>query len=453
MLDSCYETCYETWYERCDGTCCGACRGGTARNGANGTVVAGNAYGHHDVPTVATMGELQGGHTVTPQRRPAGSRQRTPRQHGSRRGGTRPDGQVVAVTEASGAVGEAIVAALVRRQGTASGPGGVVAVDADRGSVEGATWRLGDIADPGVADRLAGVDVVVHVATAHDLEQALAVPARQRRGRAVRAVQAVATAAAAVGASRLVVVTSAMVYGAHADNPVPLPDDAPLRAEPDDGLVGDLLEVERVVARTPRVHPGLRVTVVRPASLVGPGIDTTITRHFETPRLLGVRGAPTRFQFCHVDDLAEAVATVVGTGLDGEVGVGSDGSLDWDEVEQIVGMRRVELPPGLAFGTAERLHRVGVLPMPAGDLSFVVNPWVVAAQRVREAGWVPAHDNAACLRVLLEQVQGRHAVAGRRMDRRDAALGAAGAAVALVATAAIVRQARAHRARRRRPTL
>ncbi len=380
---------------------------------------------------------------MTPQSRPA-------------RGGRRPSrqrGPLVAVTGAAAPVGAAIAGALARRQGAPGGPQGVIAVDDVRGALDGVTWRLGDTADPSVVERLAGADVVVHVADHADLAQALASPGRQRRARTVRAVQAVATASAAVGAGRLVVVTSAMVYGARSDNPVPLPEDAPLRAEPDDGLVGDLLEVERIAQRSPRVHPGLQVTLVRPAALVGPGVDTVITRHFETPRLLAVRGAGTRWQFCHLDDLGEAVAVAVEAGLVGPVTVGCDGSLAWDDVEELVGLRRLELPSGLAFGTAERLHRLGMLPMPAGDLALVAYPWVVPAGRLREAGWTPRYDNAACLRTLLESGAGRHAVAGRRLDRRDAALGAAGAAVALVATAAIVRQARSRRTRRPRPTL
>ncbi|HET9656618.1 MAG TPA: NAD-dependent epimerase/dehydratase family protein [Kineosporiaceae bacterium] len=360
---------------------------------------------------------------------------------------------MVAVTGAASPVGAAVAAALVRRQGTPDGPRGVVAVDEVRGELDGVTWRLGDVADPAVVDRLTGVDVVVHIADRANLEQALAVPARQRRARAVRAVQAVTTAAAAAGAGRLIVVSSAMVYGARADNPVPLPEDAPLRADPDDGLVGDLLEIERIIERTPRVHPGLRVAVIRPAALVGAGVDTVVTRHFEAPRLLTVRGARTRWQFCHLDDLGEAVAVAVAAGLDGSLTAGSDGALEWADVEELVGLRRLELPAGLAFGTAERLHRLGMLPMPAGDLALVVHPWVVSSQRLREVGWRPAHANAECVRTLLEAGTGRHAVAGRRLDRRDAALGAAGAAVAVVATAALVRQARSRRTRRHRPTL
>jgi hypothetical protein len=51
----------------------------------------------------------------------------------------------------------------------------------------------------------------------------------------------------------------------------------------------------------------------------------------------------------------------------------------------------------------------------------------------------------AAIEVLLEQRAGHHAVAGRRLDRKDATLTAAGATVAVIGTAAIVRHARRRR--------
>jgi hypothetical protein len=46
------------------------------------------------------------------------------------------------------------------------------------------------------------------------------------------------------------------------------------------------------------------------------------------------------------------------------------------------------------------------------------------------------------LRVLLDQRKGRHALAGRRIARKEATITAAGATVAVIGTAAIVRRAR-----------
>jgi nucleoside-diphosphate-sugar epimerase len=254
------------------------------------------------------------------------------------------------------------------------------------------------------------------------------------------------TAAAAASVKRVVVVTSAMVYGAQPDNAVPLPDDAPLRATPDGALISDLLEIEALCARSRRSHPGTTVVVVRPAALAGPGIDTVLTRHFEAPRLLVVRGSTPAWQFCHVDDLASALQMVVLDGLEGPLTVGSEGWLSRSEVEALSGRASIELPASFAFGTAERLHRIGVTPAPASELHYVTHPWVVSSQRLLAAGWRPAYDNAMALEALLDEVAGRHAVASRRIGRRETAtLGAAGATVAVLGTAAVVRRARRRR--------
>jgi nucleoside-diphosphate-sugar epimerase len=192
----------------------------------------------------------------------------------------------------------------------------------------------------------------------------------------------------------------------------------------------------------------MAVTVVRPAALVGEGVDTLVTRHFESPRLLTVKGCAPRWQFCHIDDLVSALELAVAGTVTGVFAVGCDGWLEQEEIEELSGMRRIELPAGLTFGTAQRLNRIGITPAPITDLRYVVYPWVVDCAALRSAGWRPSYDNASAFEVLLKQRAGHHAVAGRRIARKEATITAAGATVAVIGTAAIVRQVR----RRKRGT-
>jgi len=341
---------------------------------------------------------------------------------------------VVAVTGAAHGLGHALTVRLA----TSPKVRKVIAIDSDRGDIAGVTWRVADVRDPALAGRLAGADIVVHA----DYDLTPDADARARRAYNVRGAQTVLTAAAAGRVGRVVLVTSAMVYGARPDNPVPLAEDAPLAADADSSLAGDLLEIEQVARRSPRANPGMAVTVVRPAALVGEGIDTLVTRHFEAPRLLTVKGCAPRWQFCHVNDLISALEFTVTGGITGHFAVGSDGWLEQDEVAAISGLKSIELPARLTFGTAQRLHRVGVTPAPAIDLRYMVYPWVVDCAALRAAGWRPAFGNEEVLRVLLDQRKGRHAVAGRRIARKEATITAAGATVAVIGTAAIVRRAR-----------
>jgi len=348
----------------------------------------------------------------------------------------------VAVTGAASPVGDRIVHALLERSAAGGAIGTVVGLGTERGGADGAHWRLVDLDSPDLASALQGVDALVHVAASTNLAADLRLTSRTRRERATREIQTVVISAAAAGVARLVVVSSAMAYGASPGNPVPLPEDAPLAADADEGLVGDLLMVEQVLRVAGQVHPGLAITVVRPATLVGADIDTVMTRHFEAPRLLTVKGGCPAWQFCHVEDLATALVTTVELGLGPVVTVASQGWLTQTQVEEVSGMHRVELSESMALSIGQRLHRVGILPFPPSDLAYTVYPWAVSSATLAAAGWRPAYDNVACLRALVDGLRGHRAMAARRLDRKDAALGAASAAVALVGTAAIMRRRR-----------
>ncbi len=356
-------------------------------------------------------------------------------------------GRVVVVTGRAGAVPSALLRCAVLRL-----PGAQVRlllhdVRAGQGTVmvsseaaDEALTRRVDLSSPGLATHLRGAQTVIHVAMGTDVEREQATSPAERRAECVRFAQTVLTSAVAVGARQVVVITSARVYGARPDNPVPLTESDPVRPSPEAGVAMDMVAVEDVVERARSTYPGVRFVLIRPAPVVGEGADTSVSRHFAAPRLLTIRDTEPLWQFVHVDDLATAVATVVQHDLGPVVNVAAPGWLTQEQAEEISGMRSIEVSRSIAVGTAQRLHQLGLLRSPAADLDFVAHPWVVAAQPLRQAGWVPAHDNEACLRTLLEGVNAFSI--GLPTLRKDAALGAASAAVAMVATAAIMRRRR-----------
>lgn len=239
---------------------------------------------------------------------------------------------------------------------------------------------------------------------------------------------------------RVLVVSSAAVLGVRSDGGL----------HDDDALVPDALEGTSAMTAALEQHVvaacagvGVPVTVLRAAPVVGPGVDTMITRHLEMPWLLTLRGVDRGWQFLHVEDLASAVRTALDHELDGTLVAGAPDPVPTADVVRVSGLRRVDLPASTAFGLAERLHRAGVLPASAADLALVVHPWTVAPRRLHAAGWEPTRSNDECLRELVSAGQGRTALVGRRVQGRDAAaLGAVGAAVAFLGTAAVMRQVR-----------
>jgi nucleoside-diphosphate-sugar epimerase len=254
-------------------------------------------------------------------------------------------------------------------------------------------------------------------------------------------------AAVAAGVQRVVLVTSAMVYGAQPANPVPLDECATLASGSPAGLVGDWVEMERAASKRRGRGNDLEVVTVRPASLVGATTDALLPGLFEAVRLLAIRDGRCHWQFCHTDDLATALV-LAATGLvDGAVTVGCDGWLERSRVESIAGMRSVVLPSAVAFATAERLHRVGALSSPATDLHYLIHPWVVGSQQLRAMGWQPEWTNEAALGEHLRSLgdsAGRSLVVVDRKNATRAAAGA-GATLAVVGSLALARA----RARRR----
>ena len=162
---------------------------------------------------------------VRPRRSPQGGQRSTPRSGRARR-----SGPVVAVTGAAHGVGEL----LVRQLAASAGVKKVIAIDTIRGDVPEATWRLVDVREPALVDRLGGVDVVVHLAVDSSVNHDDDNPTSQH----ARSTATVLTAAPAAGVSHVVLVTSAMVYGALADNPVPLPEDARVAGDGRQRVVG-----------------------------------------------------------------------------------------------------------------------------------------------------------------------------------------------------------------------
>ncbi|HVT20635.1 MAG TPA: NAD-dependent epimerase/dehydratase family protein [Mycobacteriales bacterium] len=285
-----------------------------------------------------------------------------------------------------------------------------------------------DSVGPGLEPALAGVRTVVHLAVDRTTDAA----AEQRRATNIAGTTVLLDAVRSAGVGRVVVLTSAMVYGAAATNPVPLDEDAPLAATPSEGLVGDWLAVERLAASRAAVsESGLEVVSVRPASLVGPVTDPLLPGLFEAVRLLAIRDGRCLWQFCHLDDLLDALAAAATGAVSGAVTVGSDGWLERDEVERICGMRSVVLPAAAAFAAAQRLHRVGALSGPASDLSYLQHPWVVGSQRLRATGWSPRWTNQAALEEHLTRLGDRVGRSLVVVDRKYATRAAAGAGATL----------------------
>lgn len=181
--------------------------------------------------------------------------------------------------------------------------------------------------------------------------------------------------------SRVVLVSSAMVYGAWPNNPVPIDESAALRPNPGHAEAASAAEAERRARRWQQTGGGRELVVLRPVPVVAPGLAP--------PAHLPLVDSLAPLQFLHPADLESAVDHAAAV-APGTYNVAPDGSVDADTARALVrGMATPGLPRKVAHLVAGWSGRLSA---PAG-VSFSVFPWVVDNQKLKDSGWEPEHSS------------------------------------------------------------
>jgi nucleoside-diphosphate-sugar epimerase len=201
-------------------------------------------------------------------------------------------------------------------------------------------------------------------------------------------------AAGRAAVRRFVRLSSAAVYGAWENNAVPLTEEAVLRPNP--GFLPAILdaECERMCAEWASAKDERVVTRFRVAPVVGAGTSSVLAATATGRPPVTLRGSTSPVQVVHVDDLARALLLATERPLAGVYNIAADGWLSPEDADALHPRRHL---PGLPDEAAERmlqmLWNTGLGDAPPGVVPYLAHPWVVANDRMREAGWMPEHSN------------------------------------------------------------
>jgi nucleoside-diphosphate-sugar epimerase len=262
--------------------------------------------------------------------------------------------------------------------------------------------------------------------------------ARRRRS-AVAGLRELLESASQLEVAQIVLLSSAMVYGAWPNNPVPLTEEAALRPDHDFPYARQLAAAELLVDTWRRARPGRRATVVRPVPAMAATGTTSVVRALATGYGLRAGEDDAPCQFVHLDDVASAVTLAVTDQLDGVFNVAPAGAIGTGIVRALSGARpRVRLPGRAAEIAAQLRWRFQRGPIPPGLRPYTRWSWVVASDRLRLRGWRPTATNE---QVYVEGTEPRWWTMLTPQRKQEISLVVFGAAVA-VAVAVVVRSLR-----------
>jgi nucleoside-diphosphate-sugar epimerase len=243
--------------------------------------------------------------------------------------------------------------------------------------------------------------------------------------------------------THLVLVSSAMVYGAYANNPVPLTEDAALRPEVEFAYARRLGAIEQAADAWRREAPDRTVTTLRPAVSVAADGTSSLARALAAGMGQRVGESDPPAQFLHLDDLAAAIALAVVARLDGVYNVAPDGWIPGERVRALSGgVPRIKLPDRVQEVVTGLRWRFQRGPIPPGLRSYTRTPWLVANDRLRAEGWEPKVTNE---QAYVEGTEAKWWTMISPKRRQELALGAMVLAFVCAAIAAALGVRRARR--------
>jgi UDP-glucose 4-epimerase len=240
-------------------------------------------------------------------------------------------------------------------------------------------------------------------------------------------------AARACRPERVLVSSSATAYGAWPDNPVPMDEDAPIRARHEFRYSADKVAVETLVSRFAEAEPDIAVSWTRPAIIFTPGVSNYLVKFIVNAKVIVLPGGDdATIQFVHIEDVSLATLTLLERDARGPYNVSPEDWVTLRTLARLTGRPVASVPFALcrAWSKVWWACHLPWFRSPAGLWYFIRYPWVVtSAKLARDHGFRFRHTCLETLTLLL-QAKGQLSGPDPRTDAGKLALGGARDAIA-----------------------
>jgi nucleoside-diphosphate-sugar epimerase len=196
------------------------------------------------------------------------------------------------------------------------------------------------------------------------------------------------------GDTHVIVVSSAMVYGAWENNPSPISEDDVVRPVPTFAYGVSCLTAEALVDEWRLAVPGRTATILRPVPVVVPSGNSRLVLAIAHAVSNESVGSVMAAQFLHFDDLESAIALAQLRKPDGVFNVSPDGAISGERLGELAAHPlRIKLPRWTRDVVDVLRWRLQRGPIPPGLRQYTRHSWIVSNERLRSLGWEPRVSN------------------------------------------------------------
>jgi UDP-glucose 4-epimerase len=207
----------------------------------------------------------------------------------------------------------------------------------------------------------------------------------------------------AYGVSKVVVLSSANVYGPRPDNPQFLTEDAPLLGAQEFSRIRDLVEVDMLAQSFFWKHPDVETVILRPCHILG-RVRNAPSNYLRTDRPVTVMGFDPMLQVIHERDVVEAIVLSLRKRVRGIFNLRGPGELPLTRMIRMLGKRPMPLPGPLISGVTRSLWPSRAVYFPTPELDHLRYLCMVDDTRARkELGFSPRYTMEQTLNAVLSE--------------------------------------------------
>lgn len=243
----------------------------------------------------------------------------------------------------------------------------------------GVEFVRADIRNPLIAKVIdsAGVDTVAHLALDRFRPRSVS-----KEMNVIGSMQLLAACQKSSSVRKLVVKSSTDVYGSSESDPAVFEEtDEPPSGRSHGG--SDAIEIEGYVRGFARRRPDVALSVLRLANVIGPALDSPLTKYFSLPAIPVVAGFDPRIQLLHADDTATVLCHAVRSDVTGTVNVAGSGVLALRQAIRRAGRLPVPMPRSGLASLVRLGRRAGLTDFTVEQTRFLNFGPVVDTSRLR----------------------------------------------------------------------